>query len=225
MVSAFIYCLRRHTEIYYPVPETIQDDEDSVQPKPVSPLFLSSDSQDIRNIYTHPITFVVYILVLIYGFGSAYQTFAPYPGRFYQRPTFEFAPPTVQMSCLVNGDLASTAHHLNTTGIYSKFVIWSEQSMNVDDEGAFLEEAKQLSSRTGVYLGLAYRMKSSSPRYQNRDMFTLVVPPSNSAGNQSSIGFRYQKAYPVPFLEQHVQPGPQSIAYVDTPYGRIGGSM
>jgi hypothetical protein len=223
IVSSIIYLLRRYMEIYHPDPRVKEVDDES---KPATPVFLASESQDCKNLFIHPIAFVVYILMLIYGFGNVYQTFAPYPGMFYQRPIVQFAPETVQMSCLINGTLNSTIDHLTSNGRNSKLVFWSEQSVSVDNEEEFLTKAKEISKLFNVYLGLTYKLNSSTPRYLTRSMFTLIAPPiENSRNSTATIGFRYQKANPVPYVEQTVEPGPETISFVDTPFGRIGGSM
>lgn len=221
-VSSLVYLLRRYVEIYYPDPHV-----KNPAIKPATPVFLASDTEDCKNLFTHPIACFLYFIVVVYSFGNLYQTFGPYPTMFYQTPIAMYAPQTVQMSCLINGTIPSTIHHMRTSGSESKFVIWSEESISIsaDDESLLLEQGKAVSKNHSVYLGIAYQLQIDSPPYTSRNMFTLIVPPSENSTN-ARIGFRYQKTNTIPFIESLVEPGPEvGISYVDTPYGRIGGSI
>ena len=225
IISSILYLMRRFLEIYYPedIPAPPSDFEPSVSKKQ-----LMSDRTDIRLFFFHPIAFVVYIFALTYSFGNIYSNFAPTPRMFYEAPLQYFAPEKVHFSCLVNGSLNSTVEHLSYGGVKPKFIIWSEASVNVYDQPAFLESAMGISEKYSVYLGLSYKLffnMSSQAKYDSTSVFTLIVPPSSN-GTKASVGFSYQKAKVVPGLEDKVKPSDEKyVPYIDTPYGRIGAAI
>ena len=207
IVSCFLYSMRRYFEVCYPL-EPVNEQQVSLTPPPLAKI------TDIRIPFLHPSLLCVYIMALIFGFGS-----------FYQYPIANWAPETVRMSCLVNGTFASTITHMETTGLKSEFVIWSEKSVVVNDENEFLKEGLQLSKRYGKYLGLSYIVPlPAGGRYTEQNKFALLIPPRDNQSD-ATIGFIQQKVHPVPFIEAGSQPGPRTFQYVDTPYGRVGGAI
>lgn len=110
----------------------------------------------------------------------------------------------------------------------SHLVIWSEESMQTDNEPQFLSRARQLSTQYGAHLAVAYKLTGAAPNDQAQNKMALVVPSSTreNRSGEAFIAFTYQKAHPVPMAETDTQPGPQwRLPYYDTDFGRVGGSI
>lgn len=121
-----------------------------------------------RSSRTHYILATAYFVITLVT-GSMYTTFAPTPTFFYQRPIGHFAPHYTQITCLIRGTLNSTAQHLASEtdpSQRSKLVLWSETSITVRNETAFLQEAMALSERFDVHLGLAYALRVDKGVYK-----------------------------------------------------------
>ena len=172
------------------------------------------------------------LLLLFFTVGSMYLSFAPHVESFYQRPIEMFAPKTLQVSCLIKGSLTTTVEHLQGPGRDSKLVVWSESSTYVLNETEFLEQARTISQRFNVTLGLAYSARYRVSNYHTQNKFVLITPnPSNHNHNtaprndSSTIALRYQKTHPVPQVEDTVEPGSGDIPVVQTWFGRVGAAM
>jgi hypothetical protein len=217
IVSTLLYCLRRYFEVCHPKGDQ-QDYATSVTPPPYTRI------RDIRIPFLHPALLVVYIMSLIFGFGSIYRKFAPQSEMFFQTPINEWAPETVQMSCLINGSYASTINHLETGGKRSKFVIWSERSASVANESVFLQQGLSLAATYKVYLGVSYTLRGEKSQDNIRNRFALLAPPSGNR-TQAEIALIQQKVHPVPLTERNSEPGPRYFEHYDTPYGRVGAAI
>jgi hypothetical protein len=218
LVSCFLYCIRRYFEVCYPM-EPPTPNPDSFTPPPLEKI------TDIRIPFLHPILLMVYAFAVFFGFGSVYRQFAPSAGQFYQNPLSFWAPSTVQMSCLINASYPTTVTHMETAGIDSTFVMWSADSVTVNDEQQFLNDGLRLSTRYGKYLGVSYVVPvTNSSRYTMQEKFALLVPPTGNQTN-ATIGFVQQRIHPMPIIDSGSEPGPRTFQYIDTPYGRVGGAI
>lgn len=95
-----------------------------------------------------------------------------------------------------------------------------------------LRQAAALAVQHQVYLGITYQLfnpgSPTSPTDPEADaategpytnVFTLLRP-------DGTVGFRYAKRHPVPVVEADAVAGhSKAPPYVDTPWGRVGGSI
>ena len=107
------------------------------------------------------------------------------------------------------------------------FILWSEESLSVfteNEENALIEKAKGLVVHYGShsFLGVTYLITTfniSSGIYSLANRFALISP-------EGTLAWRYQKAYPVPFVEANVQPGPAILPiYESSRFGKLSGAI
>lgn len=84
------------------------------------------------------------------------------------------------MSCLMDGTFPATLNHLQTAGVNSKIVIWSEADLKgsyITNETEFLKNAFQIAENYGVYLGVSYILQNQQGLTKT-SQFSLIVPPN-----------------------------------------------
>lgn len=164
------------------------------------------------------------------GVGKAYTlgliilitiaSFINLRGQFYQANVQTLIRPYVPVSCLFGWDVTtsdpgyeelweSTAARLQAG---DKIVMWAEESVGIkndDEEYALITRGQELvrNSKSNSFLGLAYEKAlppSDSSGYEFTNQFVLINPKGDVAWN-------YLKAFPVPFIESNVKPGPPQV--------------
>ncbi|CAG9465701.1 unnamed protein product [Pedinophyceae sp. YPF-701] len=158
-------------------------------------------------------------------------------GHFFQRPVRDVGQRYARVGCATGIDvefrskaydalMADTHRLLHDSD--AGLVLWSETAVKLTDgaqEDRLLADAADLLSRSGVraagkhrdadkYLGVTYSADFGA-KGAYRNMFVLL----SDAGEV----WRYNKAHPVPLIEDDYAPGPPVIPTADTPLGRLGG--
>jgi len=141
----------------------------------------------------------------------------------YQRNATTLLTPAVPVSCIFALNVrpsdasyeevwASTKARVDAG---DKIVMWSEEAVHVyndEEESALIKRAQDLlvakssSTSTSSFIGLAYiralAPEDTSPGFKAQNIFTLITGP------YGQVAWRYAKAFPVPFIESDIQPGP-----------------
>lgn len=171
-------------------------------------------------------------------------------GAFFERGIAETLNPTVAASCILRqaaGDAEVDSLWNETQSRVDAgdaLIIWSEAATVVqgdEAESALLLKAAQIAREgrkskqaasnldvspendlmhAGPYLGLSY-IKFFSPWAAlgaANNVFALILP-------DGSVGFKYIKSHPVPFVETNLVAGSGEIQVVDTALGRIGAAI
>jgi apolipoprotein N-acyltransferase len=102
----------------------------------------------------------------------------------------------------------------------AKIILWPEATGGVyflqEDEPALLARASAFARATGTYLdmGVGVLLSHPVPSRWGLDESILLDP-------SGSVGWRYEKAHPLPGADAGVVPGDGQVPTVQTPYGRL----
>lgn len=104
----------------------------------------------------------------------------------------------------------------------AKIIVWQEYALSLEPAVAdpLLEEMRVLADEAEVYLLVSYarvlNREEARAHRVIRNLGILFTPDGRKA-------WEYEKAHPITGTEDYaVNPGPENIPYLDTPYGRIG---
>src|SRR4051794_38539691 len=131
------------------------------------------------------------------------------------RDAVERDPAAVRAAFAVVDDdlLASTERELAAG---AKVVVWPEAGVRVlaADRAALLERVGALAVEHDAYIEVGLASLTGEPGLAGTTNEAVLVDP------QGRVGWQYEKAHPVPFLDRN-EPGPGQVPTTDTPYGRI----
>jgi apolipoprotein N-acyltransferase len=100
----------------------------------------------------------------------------------------------------------------------ARVVLWSEGAgiVEVRDEPALIAEAAHLARSRGVFLAVSYLAIASDGTggFLNRNV--LITPAGETA-------WTWDKARPVPGMEDNLRPGDGRLRFAGTPFGRLSG--
>jgi apolipoprotein N-acyltransferase len=186
---------------------------------------MTSRKRQWISLLLHPLSIYTVIIAAVFTYGGAVVNIRS--GSFYQVGYPDYIPPTKPVGCVVgasdnfpdvqsNHDIwFNSSLQLSNAG--AQLIIWSETTTIVKDlaeEELFLNRTQQFAKTHNVYLGVTYILQE--PIEQNK--FVL-------ADKEGKIGINYNKAHPVPLVEN--QPaGVSQLQFMDTKeFGRIGAGI
>lgn len=186
-------------------------------------------------------------LIFALLFSGAKEVF--FSGKFFEKGITVTIQPTVGASCILRQPQeVGKAERLGSEVLWNAttervragdaFIVWSETATLVygkEGEDELFSRARQILSLErekgsrglsaldhGPYLGMSYSLlpdgKEAWSLRSQYNVFTLILP-------DGSVGFRYEKAHPVPFVEMETIPGPGELKAVETPFGTVSAAI
>lgn len=160
---------------------------------------------------------------------------------FYQQHIPQITHKTLPVSCIFADtvDMYSTEYDVVWNSTLARIVagdgivLMSEEAFYLtsdEEETALLNKGLSLLAYTtnpqGVLLGITYEKALPNNEFvTNRFALLSSATATSNNNNTASILWNYQKAHPVPLIEDNVQPGSGELFYSHTAYGSLSGAI